>query len=232
MKTRKKVIRTRRRKLGGVLIGEGKTAKTIYPAIPCKDGKDLKGYVSRIVKEGKVRDNPRVDLISNNKELVSKLMAIDPHQKYFFYPITCEMGELLEENVKDGVKKETLNELYLKGKMTWKKYISEIGDAPVPKKQLNHIFKSFDKLHKSGILHGDIHSDNIVLADDNLPRIIDFGSAIYDSPKKLITTEGKLIREIKPTFDTEIINSNPEIRKLRINNRMLRFKILTRQRGF
>jgi serine/threonine protein kinase len=115
--------------------------------------------------------------------------------------------------------------------MTWKKYISEIGDAPLPKKQLNHIFKSFDKLHKSGILHGDIHDENIVLADDNLPRIIDFGSAIYDSPQELLTTEGKLIQEIKPTFDRELMKGNPKIKKLRMNNRILRYKILTTQRG-
>jgi hypothetical protein len=42
---------TRRR--GGKMLSKGKTAKVIYPAIPCKDGRDMTNYVSRVLNKKK-----------------------------------------------------------------------------------------------------------------------------------------------------------------------------------
>ena len=91
---------TRRR--GGKMLSKWKTAKVIYPAIPCKDGRDMTNYVSRVIND----DRELLFLAHHKKELMKKLKAIDPEQKYFIYPEYCEPGELLESNREDGVTDE------------------------------------------------------------------------------------------------------------------------------
>jgi hypothetical protein len=95
-------MKTLKRKRGGMILGEGKSARVIYPSIPCKDGRDMKKYTSRVLIKSR-RAKPERDLISNNNALIKKLMLIDPSQKYFIYPEQCEAGDLLDENIDDGV---------------------------------------------------------------------------------------------------------------------------------
>jgi len=194
-------MRTRRRKGGGVL-GKGLSGTVIYPAIPCKDGRDLTDYVSRIVGKRK-RNNPMVDLVSNNRILVEKLKKVDPKQKFLLYPETCEPGDLLDENVADGVTEKTknLSELYKRAGITWEHYCKT--NVPTDK-QVNHVLKAIKKLHEAGILHGDFKSNNIVLAADNLPRLIDFGSSVYDCPQDLIDMEDELVEKTTPSFSKSL----------------------------
>jgi serine/threonine protein kinase len=60
--------------------------------------------------------------------------------------------------------------------------------------------KAIKLLHSNKILHGDIHSGNIVLGTDNLPRLIDFDKGIVDAPPELIELEKKYVRTISPSF--------------------------------
>jgi serine/threonine protein kinase len=170
------------------MLSKGKTAKVIYPAIPCKDGRDMTNYVSRVIND----DRELLFLAHHKKELMEKLKAIDPEQRYFIYPEYCEPGELLESNREDGVTDEN-------------KHRSEIMVKAIPLrkgKQFNakHLLKSIKLLHSNKILHGDIHSGNIVLGTDNLPRLIDFDSAIVNAPTEMIDLEKKYVRNISPSF--------------------------------
>jgi len=170
------------------MLSKGKTAKVIYPAIPCKDGRDMTNYVSRVIND----DRKLLFLVHHKKELMKKLKAIDPEQKYFIYPEYCEPGELLESNREDGVTDEN-------------KHRSEIMVKANPLRkgeQFNkkHLLKAIKLLHSNKILHGDIHSGNIVLGFDNLPRLIDFDSGIVDAPKEMIDLEKKYVRTISPSF--------------------------------
>jgi serine/threonine protein kinase len=170
------------------MLSKGKTAKVIYPAIPCKDGRDMTNYVSRVLDN----DRSLQFLAHHKKELIEKLKKIDPEQKYFIYPEYCEPGGLLESNREDGVTDEN-------------KHRSEIMVKATPlhkgeKFNTKHILKAIKLLHSNKILHGDIHSGNIVLGTDNLPRLIDFDNGIVDAPPELIELEKKYVRTISPSF--------------------------------
>jgi serine/threonine protein kinase len=199
----------RTRKRGGRVIGEGGIARVIYPAIPCKDGRSMKKYTSRVVTKSQ-RRKPERDLVSNNTGLIQKLREIDPGQKYLIYPDKCEVGDLLEENIADGVTEDNkhLSEFLLKAGITWREYSKKKKPSA---KQKAHIIKAIELLHKHHIIHGDLYSHNIVIADDNLPRLIDFGNSVYDAPDEWVDDE-KLFAELVypqflPTTDTKILRA-------------------------
>ncbi len=170
------------------MLSKGMTAKVIYPAIPCKDGRDMTNYVSRVLnKKSRLKC-----LAYHKKELMEKLKKIDPEQKYFIYPEHCEPGELLESNREDGVTDEN-------------KHRSEIMIKAIPlseKMTVNkkHLLKAIDLLHANNILHGDFKNENIVMGTDNLPRIIDFDNGVLDAPKEMLQLEKQYARNIAPSF--------------------------------
>ena len=155
-------------------------------------------YVSRVIGK-RHRNNAKVDLVSHNKKLLKKLKKIDPSQRYMYYPMTCEPGTLLDENKADGVTEDNkhLSEAYLKGGLTWNEYCLAHQHT---EKQANHIVKAIQKLHKAGIVHGDFNRHNIVMGSDGLPRLIDFGNSIYDSPQHIIDLENELVKATYPIF--------------------------------
>jgi len=198
-------MKTRRRsylnktKRGGKVIAEGATAFVIDPPIQCKDGKDMKDYVTRVSKElnfGEI-------MSKDNKKIINKLKKIDPEQKYFFYPQYCTPGKLTEENKKDGVTEENkkYSEFMNKGESDWnkyyaryrprtwkeffkgrKKYIKESQEIPL-QEQVDHLIEGVKILHKNKIFHTDLHPGNFLIGPDGLPRIIDFARSVYDPPK-------------------------------------------------
>lgn len=188
----------RTRKRGGRVIGEGGIARVIYPAIPCKDGRSMKKYTSRVVTKSQRRKQER-DLVSNNIGLIQKLKEIDPDQKYLIYPDNCEVGDLLEENITDGVTEDNkhLSEFLIKAGVTWKEYTKKKKPSA---KQKAHIIKAIELLHKHHIVHGDLHCKNIVMGDDNLPRLIDFGNSVYDSPDEWVDDERQIVDIVYPQF--------------------------------
>jgi RIO-like serine/threonine protein kinase len=184
----------RTRKRGGRIIGEGKIAEIYYPAIPCKDGRDMTHKVLRVVKKIKRYKNN----LSIGYPIITILNEIDPKQKYFIYPETCEYGDLLPENIEDGLTDEDkeFSEIMNKGGQQWR-------DIEPTQKQTKYLLAGVKKLHNAGIVHTDIHRRNIIIGDDGMPRIIDFDRAIVNATQEIIDLEDDFInkffvRNIRP----------------------------------
>jgi len=210
MKTRRNRRRTRKR--GGKVIGEGNSAKAIDPPIQCKDGRNMSGYVTRIVKNG-----DKSDLLTvSNPQVIELLKRIDPDQKFFYYPEYCEPGQLSEENIADGVTEENkaASEYVMKGyrpfgalamkRRNWMEYFlgrkQWLNQNKKFQPAIDHIIEGVELLHKHKIAHNDLHSGNIIMAKDNLPRIIDFGEATLNSSKKVLSIEMDAIKEFYNSY--------------------------------
>jgi serine/threonine protein kinase len=215
MKTRRRkpVRKTRRR--GGKIIGQGAFANVLDPPIACRDGRDMTKYVTRISKREK-----KEDIVSkDHPKLIRRLKEIDPNQKYFYYPEHCEPGVLSEDNKRDGAtyKNKKYSEIVLKGTEEWNplknktrswdgflKGKSKGRKIPMPEKskeQIDHLYKAIKLLHENGIVHGDLHGKNVIMADDGMPRIIDFGSSLVDAAERYIEMEKGYIEDSWPTLD-------------------------------
>lgn len=179
------------RKRGGRILGEGGYATVIYPAIPCKDGRNMTRKVSRVLKKSK-RDKEN---LLGSHPVLPILREIDPKQKYFVYPETCEHGELLPENVEDGVTEEDkeYSEVLEKGGEVWKNVIPT-------EKQKKYLLSAIKKLHTGRVVHGDIHNYNIIIGQDGMPRIIDFGHASVNATDKMIDLEKAYVKHAFPKF--------------------------------
>lgn len=201
--------KTKKRK-GGSLLARGESSRIYYPAIPCKDGRDMSSYVSRVLKTH-VHNNPS-ELVSHNIPLITKLKDIDPKQKYFLYPESCEIGELTKENLNDGITKEKAeySEFLKKATKTLLKFNKS---NTLTEKQKKHLKKSINLLHKHNIVHGDLHNQNIMFLDD-LPRLIDFSKSIINSSKELIQKEKEYIKQVFPNFDLMKKNNREKLYEL------------------
>lgn len=186
-------------KKAGAVIGKGQSGFVIDPPIACADGRDMRGYVTRLPKDKE--KSPEYP-----KDVLETLRKIDPDQKYFYYPLECVPGPLSEQNKKDGATEE--NKLYAQlfkkatsetfgnpkyRLRTWREWMEgrqkRILESTVQRTppQIEHLKAAIKLLHDNHILHGDIHDGNVLMADDGLPRIIDFEfSEIADpsDPKK------------------------------------------------
>jgi serine/threonine protein kinase len=211
---RTKALRKKTRR-GGKFLAQGKTAVVIDPPISCKDGRDMSKYVSRVSKREKYED-----LVSkDHPRLIKKLKELDPDQQYFYYPEYCTPGNLSEDNKLDGItyKNKKYSEILLKGSNEWNpisnKARSWVGflkgkargkKLPMTAKtqeQLDHLAKAIKLLHDNGIVHGDLHGRNVIMADDEMPRIIDFEYALVDTKEKHIEAEKSYIEDAWPSLD-------------------------------
>uniref|UniRef100_A0A6C0KH33 Protein kinase domain-containing protein n=1 Tax=viral metagenome TaxID=1070528 RepID=A0A6C0KH33_9ZZZZ len=206
---------------GGKILGEGKFSIVVDPAIPCKDGRDMSKYVSRVSKRMKWDDIASKD----HPKLMKKLAELDPEQKYFYYPQYCEPGAMLKENKLDGVtyEKKKYSEIILRGNDVWnslgrknrswqgflkgKKLGKKTEFAGRSQEQLDHLKKAIDLLHDNDIVHHDLHGQNVIIADDGMPRIIDFGFATVDSPQSAIELEKAYIDFSWPSLDVNWFKS-------------------------
>ena len=68
MRTRRNKSLRKTRK-GGKVLAKGYFAKVIDPAIPCKDGRDMSKYVSRV----SMREREEDIVSKNHKKLIKKL---------------------------------------------------------------------------------------------------------------------------------------------------------------
>lgn len=216
MQTRRNRRRTRKR--GGKVLGEGHAAKTYDPPIQCKDGRNMSGYVTRVVKDG-----DRDELLTTwNPEIIERLKKIDPDQKYFYYPQYCEPGELTDENRADGITDESkqVSEYVKKGygtigprafeRRNWVEYFlgrkNWINKNQKFQGMMDHLVEAVELLHKNKIAHGDIWGDNIIIAQDNLPRIIDFGEATINPPKWRLNSELKYVKRLASGYTPTSVN--------------------------
>jgi serine/threonine protein kinase len=202
---------------GGKIIAQGHFASILDPPIQCKNGLDMTKYVTRFSKRGN-----QDDIVSlNHPKLIKRLKEIDPDQKYFYYPEHCTPGEISKDNKLDGVtyKNKKYSEYVLKGSEVWNPDIrksrswiaflkrkSKGKKLPMPEKskeQTDHLMRGIKKLWENGIVHGDLHGKNVIMADDGLPRIIDFGNSIIDPKESELENEKTYVEDQWPSLDPD-----------------------------
>jgi serine/threonine protein kinase len=211
-RTRRKKYRSVKRFRGGKVLGQGVNAKFIYPAVPCKDGRDMTKYGSRI---------PNIPERVMRKELLEKLKRIDPNQKYFIYPEYCEPGDLLPENIEDGVKELKTNEIQTRATETLHAYRKH---NKLTDNQIQHLKAAINKLHQNKIVHADLHDYNILMYE-NSPRIGDFGnSTIVNATKQEIDLEKEYVKEFFPKFREYRSDGPTKLEKMKIELKALRNK--------
>ena len=191
-------MKTRRRR-GGAVLGEGGSAFVVYPPPQCENKKNLDQYVARVSKEKRIKNI----LTKVYPRVLKVLKKIDPHQKYFYYPEPCKVTKITEQNKEDGITKENKGyiELVRKGGQKWFDWRHPEEWKEPTQEQLDHLRKAIDLLHKNRISHGDLHGDNIIYAEDGLPRIIDFTEAVHDAPDDYIKQEQEFVERGWPTLE-------------------------------
>jgi serine/threonine protein kinase len=224
-------MKTRRRsRRGGKHIGEGASAFVIDPPPQCKDGRDMTPYVARLSKKRSVRDL----LTKFDKPLIRSLRKIDPDQKYFLYPEHCEFGTLTEENKQDGFTESNKHyaEILKRGGDKWFDYRHPEKWRDPSEAQLTHLKKAIDLLHSHKIVHGDLNGDNIIYGEDDMPRIIDFATAVRNAPREYIEQEDTFIKRGWPTLEYyKVYESNtPEGRELNEMRKKYRSLLNTKRR--
>jgi len=213
---RTKALRKKTRR-GGKILAQGHSALILDPPIQCKDGRDMSKYVTRLSKRGL-----KEDIVSrNHPRLIRRLKEIDPDQRYFYYPEHCEPGILSDANKIDGAtyKNKKNSEIVLKGSEVWNPMVNKtrswtgflkgkVRGKKLPmtaktQEQLDHLDRAIKLLHERGIVHGDIKGNNVVIASDNMPRIIDFEFAIVDAKESDIEKEKAYVEDSWPSLDLD-----------------------------
>ena len=164
----------------------------------------------------------------NHKKYFDKEILINTNlpSKYFLSLINYGTGFIYQEyntslNISEPKNINNYSEIF-DGKVFYKieelaengelfNYIYEL-DKGFPEKMSSKIFSSIIKsvniLHQNNIIHGDIKPENILLGNDFVPKLIDFGFSTKFNKKNnniIFTTEGS------------DIYSSPELRKANIN---------------
>jgi serine/threonine protein kinase len=65
---------------------------------------------------------------------------------------------------------------------------------------IDHLTEAVELLHKNKIAHNDLHPDNVIIAKDNLPRIIDFGEATINPSKRVLDNEMRSIKNLYSNY--------------------------------
>ncbi len=76
--------------------------------------------------------------------------------------------------VKTGNKMNVMESTLIKGQALKKWYTG----APIPKEIANKVKNSISKIHSRGVIHGNLHRDNIIIGNNGRAYIIDFGRSI------------------------------------------------------
>ena len=76
--------------------------------------------------------------------------------------------------VKAGNKMNVMESTLIKGQALKKWYTG----APIPKEIANKVKNTVSKMHARGVIHGDLHRNNIIMGNNGRAYIIDFGRAI------------------------------------------------------
>lgn len=219
--------RTRRRKFkGGTVVGEGGSAKVVYPAPQCNDGRDMSEYVARVPNRKTIDE-----VISKSYPLLINLLKkIDPKQLYFYYPESCEFDMLTDENIQDGITENNKKyvEILKRGNEKWFDWRHMENWKNPSKKQLNHLRKAIDLLHKHKIVHGDLNGDNVIYGNDNLPRIIDFTQSVHNAPKDYIEQEETFVKRGWPTLEYYAVyeSNTPEGKQVNDERKKRRYELL------
>lgn len=115
------------------------------------------------------------------KDVIIKILDYYPYEELEMLsklkPV-CEYFLCLESFGKiKGKNSYFISTEFIKG-VTLSEYLKNNFDKTLNVKEImNEIIKSIKELHKLGIVHNDINSENIIITENNKIRIIDFGEA-------------------------------------------------------
>ena len=68
--------------------------------------------------------------------------------------------------------------------------------------------EAFESIHRLGVLHGDVHKDNILVRDDGSIMIVDFNrTEISNVTDDLIQMEDRAVKELLINLSNEVVNT-------------------------
>ena len=196
---------------GGDLIGEGGYGCAFSPPLKCR-GKP-KNPTNLVQK--------RVGKLTNDFDaywelVITEKLAKEPLAKNYFILIEeeCELDNRQEQDEQDLKHCDAIEGKRL---TNFKQLTMAYGGTPLSNTRLNvakfdifsfiqHILEGGALLLLSGISHMDLHPENILMDEFNVPRFIDFGMAIV--PEKLNSATMDILKRA-PNF--QYIQEPPEL---------------------
>jgi len=125
-----------------------------------------------------------IKLLNRNK--IADIKTFDDEQKllereYLFLKTVCHISSICKAYsfVKDRISHPYIILEYINGK-TLHYYLRETKslNKKLCLKTIENILAAFSSLHQSKLVHGDIHSSNIIVTEDNNVKIIDLGLTV------------------------------------------------------
>lgn len=185
--------------LGGKLLAQGTDGCVFIPKLKCKgNSTDFFRTSSKMV-----------DKLSGRKEaehefqIAEKIVEIPMANNYFIFPKKICEPLPLEKQINENLKKCELDLTHNKFKILRMPY----GGVSLPYYSFNiknfsfllfvkHLLESGTLLALNGVVHNDIHMGNILIDENQVPRIIDFSRSlfVYENIKEkdlLVETAGK-----------------------------------------
>lgn len=166
--------------IGGALLGSGRSGCTFSPAPKCADGKRFKeGSVAKLVRE-----DFRAELA-----LGQAIMSLPTASAYFAAPVnSCKPVEPINDPDESKCSHLTDTQEIAEGPLTLLEMPNagmslEMYTRNLPALIANyrrifvHLLEGAIVLHSAGLVHNDIHSNNIMVDRLGVARIIDFGRA-------------------------------------------------------
>jgi tRNA A-37 threonylcarbamoyl transferase component Bud32 len=179
----------------GFNIGEGKTAEVKFVH-------DFENYCVKIVDRNRVLKNQAVVTNNVNEEIdfldhlsaddflknidvaedivPTPMMSIERRRFGFLF-----LQEIQGLSVEDYLNNRNLEKMPVD--FDWIKFFDKLEDI-------------VNKINKAGIFHRDLHAGNIMINEDGLPILIDFGNAY----KKMLTDEDPYREEIYIGMKTQV----------------------------
>lgn len=216
-------------------IAKGSYGCIYTPSIPCsKKDKPNKLWVSKIQAKTKPLEDEIVinDILNKDKESNFYFILIDnicDIKKIKKYEKTCDLI-----TKKKDCEFVNLQMKYVKGKNLIRSLINETIDENVQytkEKYKNmvkmllqnilHLFEGIDILQKNGIIHWDLHENNIIVDEKSkITYIIDFGLSMINTKEEII----KKLKKYKttPTIDFWCIDIQILLHLVNIENKDIR----------
>ena len=167
---------------GGKLLAQGVDGCIFIPRLKCK------GNSFDFVKSGELM----VDKLTNRNsaeyefKIAQKILNIPLFSNYFIIPSDICTPEAVEKQTEPDLTKCEIPESFNNTKILRMPY----GGVSLYNYSFNlktfspiqftkHLLEAGALLALNGIVHNDLHQGNIIVDDNSVPRIIDFGRAIF-----------------------------------------------------
>lgn len=223
---------TRKKRLGGKLLAQGLYGCVFNPPLYCSNGtKATDNKVSKLM-----RMNNAISEFATAKKIIHKIPDINEYSKYFILPDTkcASRTDQTNTNVKkclDDMETmlgkppvELLRSPVLLGMnvggIDLKKFIDTYNQTRIPItfgntvqfiKFFRDLIKCTEVLQDKFIIHNDLHSKNVMVGMDGVPRIIDFGRTFHvGSELDIVDTINNYYRLFNADISGKFLQFSPE----------------------